>query len=213
MPHTETFEAIVLTTMDVGEADRFCILFTKERGRLAARARGVRRLESKMGGGLLPFTCLHVSLRKTSAGYLITGAERQKVQEKPWAISSFLKASQGIEWLLLLLEDEEPLPEIFALTKTFLRECTMGEPDPLLPFSIRLLQFLGVLPKNPFGTALSLSEPEQKFLIACGAFSPGPLPSLSPREHTHLAGITLRIAEDHARRAPRAGAVANQCAV
>ncbi len=213
MPHAETLEAIVLTTMDIGEADRFCILFTKERGRIAARARGVRRLESRMGGGILPFMYLHVGLRETSAGYIITGAERQKVHEKPWTIASFLKASQGIEWLLLLLEDGEPLPEVFTLTNIFLKECSIDTADPLLPFSIRLLQILGVLPKNPHGTSLSLSDREQAFLIACSDVSHATLPSLSPRERTHLMHLTMRTAEDHARRAPRAGAVAKQCAV
>ena len=59
MAHSESVEAVVLKTYDVGEADRFCIVLTKERGRIAARARGVRKLTSKMGGSLLPLHHVH----------------------------------------------------------------------------------------------------------------------------------------------------------
>jgi recombinational DNA repair protein (RecF pathway) len=55
MSHAQTFEAIVLKTYDVGEADRLCILFTRERGRVMARASGARRLKSRLGASLLPF--------------------------------------------------------------------------------------------------------------------------------------------------------------
>ena len=54
MPQSQTYEALILQSHDVGEADRFLILFTRERGRLAARARAVRKPKSKMGGSLLP---------------------------------------------------------------------------------------------------------------------------------------------------------------
>lgn len=210
MTRIEILEAIVLTTMDIGEADRFCILLTKERGRIAARARGVRRPGSRMGGGLLPFTLLRVSLRETNAGYCITGAEWQSTYERPWAIASFLKAAQGVEWLLLLLEDEEPLPEIFVLARAFLQECSRcNTKDPVLPFTVRLLQLLGVLPREFRDTTLSLSGRERAFLAACGA-GDADLPMLSQSERTHIASLALRIVEDQAGRMPRVPAVRRQ---
>ncbi|MBU1911666.1 recombination protein O N-terminal domain-containing protein, partial [Patescibacteria group bacterium] len=48
MPHSQTYNSIILKAYDVGEADRFLILFTREKGRMTARARAVRKLKSKL---------------------------------------------------------------------------------------------------------------------------------------------------------------------
>ena len=62
MSRTRSVEAIILRTIDIGDADRFCILFTKEAGRKGARARGVRKTMSRLGGLLLPFRHLRIDL-------------------------------------------------------------------------------------------------------------------------------------------------------
>ena len=53
-------EAIVLRTHKLGEADRIITLLTRERGKVRAVAKGVRRTKSKFGasavtGGAEPF--------------------------------------------------------------------------------------------------------------------------------------------------------------
>ena len=47
-------EAVVLRSMRYGEADRILHLYTPERGRLSAIAKGVRRAKSRFGGRLEP---------------------------------------------------------------------------------------------------------------------------------------------------------------
>src|SRR5512135_1660797 len=101
MARTSTCEAIVLRTMDIGEADRFCILFTRERGRLAARARGVRKLGSRIGGTLLPFSHVRMEVTQTDHSSLITSASCLHVHEAEYGnFHAFAKIEQGIELVL-----------------------------------------------------------------------------------------------------------------
>ncbi len=159
MGRSHTLEAIVLQTHNVGEADRFCILFTRERGKLAARARGVRKLQSKMGGTLLPMQHIHVDIVEGSAGMLITSVHRIG-KETNADLKSFSQTQQGIEMLISILEDDHPLEEIFDLTLKFLEACDNGHDKPLLPFSIRLLHLLGVLPDRKSDIFRVLSDEE-----------------------------------------------------
>ena len=48
-------EAVVLRTHPLGEADRIITLLTKERGRIRAVAKCVRRTKSRFGARLEPF--------------------------------------------------------------------------------------------------------------------------------------------------------------
>lgn len=158
MAHTETHDAIILKTYDVGEADRFCILFTRGRGRLAARAPAVRKLKSKMGGSLLLPHHVTVEMRESSAGWMIVSAQQQGDVTDAADVSAFVLREQGIELLLCLLHDEEALPEIFDLTLEFL------ENPKVLQFSIRLLYLLGLISLEFFGP---VSEQEREFIQAC----------------------------------------------
>ena len=74
MPKSQELEAIVLQTHNVGEADRFCILLTKERGKIPVRARGVRKPKSRMGGSLLALQRIQVTVHEGSAGFMVTAA-------------------------------------------------------------------------------------------------------------------------------------------
>ncbi|HEX2141674.1 MAG TPA: DNA repair protein RecO [Candidatus Limnocylindria bacterium] len=55
-------EAIVLRSMDLGEADRVLTVLTPHLGKLRIIAKGVRRTRSRLGGGLEPFSDVHLVL-------------------------------------------------------------------------------------------------------------------------------------------------------
>lgn len=61
MPLHKT-EAIVLRTIKLGEADKIVTLFTKELGKIRAVAKGARRIKSRFGGALEPFTHINTTL-------------------------------------------------------------------------------------------------------------------------------------------------------
>src|SRR6476646_603920 len=64
MPSQGTFktEAVVLRSIRLGEADRVLHLYTEERGRLGAVAKGVRKVKSRFGGRLEPFSRVELIL-------------------------------------------------------------------------------------------------------------------------------------------------------
>lgn len=168
MAHARTYEGVVLRTLDVGEADRFCIVFTREMGRKAARARAVRRLGSRLGGLILPFQHISLEIVENETSATITsatnlGTHRMGMAEYP----TFLRLERGIELVLALTEDHEPLPQVFTLLTQFLSCCT-GLWDPLPAFTLRLVAALGLLPmttEDPRFAHLSLAT--QAFVQRC----------------------------------------------
>ncbi len=177
MARAESYEAIVLKTYDVGEADRLCICFTRERGRLAARARGARKPQSHMGGSLLPMQHVVLSLKESSAGAIVTGAELRSAPP-PCDVSSFLELERGMEMLLCLLHDEDSLPEVFDLTLRFLQR------PRLLPFAIHLLHLMGLVSLAFFGP---LPDSEKQFIQICLSSHWGDAPVLAVQAEKNLA--------------------------
>src|SRR3989338_7898807 len=123
MSHSFTCESIILRVYDVGEADRYCILFTRELGRVAARAKAVRRLKSRMGGALLPLSHVRVELKELSSGYILAGAERIQDMSHLSVMPAFGIAEEGMELLGALLQNEEPAQNLFDVSLNFLLAC------------------------------------------------------------------------------------------
>jgi DNA repair protein RecO (recombination protein O) len=61
MAHITT-EAIALKSMRWGEADRIVTFFSYKLGKVRGIARGARRIKSRFGGALEPFTCVNLTL-------------------------------------------------------------------------------------------------------------------------------------------------------
>jgi recombinational DNA repair protein (RecF pathway) len=154
-------DAIVLAMYNVGEADRFCVLFTRERGRIAARAAGARRPGSHIGGNLLPFRRVTADIREWSNGYIVSGAKRHPDSAFVSALDDVLYASEIVEVLLLLVHDEEPLEEIFDC----IAESLAHPASSTLPTIVRILHVLGLFPatEDPLFSGL---PPEERGVIA-----------------------------------------------
>lgn len=169
MARTYSLEAIVLRTVDVDEADRFCILFTRERGRLAARARGVRKMQSRLGGVLLPFRHLTIEIAESDHSRTVTGAAPHPSSAIITPdIKAFMRWERGVELLLGLTEEDEPLPRVFDLLLAFLAVASDPSLDPLLPFQLRLLALLGLLPATEDDRRFSaLSSDAKLYVKAC----------------------------------------------
>lgn len=160
-------EAVVLRTIDVGEADRLCILFTREEGRKAAKARSVRKTGSRLGGSLLPFKHVTVELSESDTHVAVTGAvDRADLPDVLGNFDAFLRLQQGVELLLMLTEDNEPIPGVFDLLLQFIALST--RPDVLLPFHLRLMHLLGFLPESDEDPRYRCLGPEAKaYVRAC----------------------------------------------
>jgi DNA repair protein RecO (recombination protein O) len=73
--HFFTTDALVIGSMRYGEADRIVTLYTRDRGRLGAIAKGVRRTKSKTGGRLEPFSLVRASLHTGRGLYTVVGVD------------------------------------------------------------------------------------------------------------------------------------------
>ncbi|TSC59187.1 MAG: DNA repair protein RecO (recombination protein O) [Candidatus Peregrinibacteria bacterium Greene0416_19] len=193
MPHARTVDALILRTYDVGEADRYCVLLTRELGRVSARASGVRKLKSRMGGTLLPFQRALVQLKESRAGSIIAGV--QSKGERPVAtLSFFTEAQQGIELLLILTQAEEPLPKIFDATCLFLMLCGKDVPHLVLAYTLHLLHHLGFLPGTEEIEEMANVEVADHLFVHValqGDFRNLPVPS-SPEQLKALTNHILR---------------------
>jgi recombinational DNA repair protein (RecF pathway) len=201
MPLRCTVDAVVLRTIDVGEADRFCVLFTRERGRRAARATAVRKTSCRMGGTVLPMQRALIDITEQGNGFLITGASQAgPAQSIASTFNAFMEHTRGIDMLLALTEDEDPMPEVFDLLCSFLA-CAPDDLPGLLPaFQTRFLHLLGLLPSGADTRIQNLPPAVQAFLQA--AASPLPfdaLAELTPH-HPQLVAFIEGLIDEHAAR-------------
>ena len=153
MPGQFKTEAVVLRTFRYGEADRILHLYTAERGRVGAIAKGVRRVKSRFGGRLEPLFRVNLVLHQ-GRGELCTVTQAETVaahgalRERR---ESLERASQACDAVLRLLDSEEPNPPAYNL---LCRELQLLDEDPAaatrahaLSFRLKLLLAAGFAPE------------------------------------------------------------------
>jgi len=117
MPGPIKTEAVVLRSMRYGEADRILHVYTLNRGRLSAIAKGVRRARSRFGGRLEPFFRLRLELHEGRSEILtVTGAQTvdgyPRLREDARALDAAARACDAVG---RLFETPEPHPAVFNL--------------------------------------------------------------------------------------------------
>jgi DNA repair protein RecO (recombination protein O) len=144
-------DAIVLRARPLGEADRIYTLLTRERGKVDAVAKGVRRARSAMGGRLEALAEVRVALHKGRSLDVITEvrtiASYWEGLVRPDALAT---ASLFAETVDLFSEPELALPEIYALLGGAIGAVAASDaPATLVPrFQLRLLHALGLAPAD-----------------------------------------------------------------
>src|SRR5215210_240872 len=110
MPGPFKTEAVVLRSIRFGEADRVLHLYTAERGRIGAVAKGVRRPRSRFGGRLEPFFRTRLVLHQ-GRGELCTVTAAETVHAHPAlreSRSALDRAVQACDAVLRLFDSQEP---------------------------------------------------------------------------------------------------------
>jgi DNA repair protein RecO (recombination protein O) len=151
-------EAVVLRSFRLGEADRVLHLYTLERGRVGAVAKGVRRTKSRFGARLEPLSHVEVLLHQGSGELqTVTGVEllrsHRSAREDAYRLNVGLI---GLEAMLRLFTEQEANQRAFRALTRFLElldELAATDPraraalDPLaLSFQLKLLWLSGYLP-------------------------------------------------------------------
>src|SRR5438874_1018325 len=153
-------EAVVLRSFRLGEADRVLHLYTLERGRVGAVAKGIRRTKSRFGARLEPLSHVEAILHQGSGElHTVTGVDlvrsHRAAREDPYRLGVGLV---GLEAMLRLFTEEEGNRRAFDALSRFLdvldewpsRGGAAGARsalDPLaLAFQLKLLWLSGYLP-------------------------------------------------------------------
>ena len=151
-----TTEAVVLRSFRLGEADRVLHLYTLDRGRVGAVAKGVRKTKSRFGARLEPLSHVELQLHQGSGELqTVTGVEllgsHRSAREQPYRLSVGLVAAEA---MLRLFPEQEANDRAFHALARFLElldelELRDARPqaDPLvLSFQLKLLWLAGYLP-------------------------------------------------------------------
>jgi DNA repair protein RecO (recombination protein O) len=146
-------EAVVLRSMRYGEADRILHLYTLDRGRLSAIAKGVRRARSRFGGRLEPFFRLRIELHEGRSELLtVTGAHtvdgHARLRGDAGALDAAARACDAVG---RLFETSEPHAGVFHLLcrkLSLLDERPSGATrEAALVFRLKLLLAAGLAPQ------------------------------------------------------------------
>ena len=143
-------EAVVLRHADWGEADRLITLYTRERGKVRAIAKGARKIRSRKAGHLEPFTRVTLQLARGRDLLIVTQADT--VDAYLPIHENLVKTSHAAYVVELLdrftYEDDTENYNIFRLITEVLSRLEK-EADPWLAiryYELRLLDLLGYRP-------------------------------------------------------------------
>jgi DNA repair protein RecO (recombination protein O) len=164
-------EAVVLRSIRYGEADRVLHLYSADRGRVGAVAKGVRRVRSRLGGRLEPLSRVGLVLHE-GRGELCTVTQVDTVNAHPGLRdrrASLERATQACDAVLRLFDSSEANRPAYNL---LCNELALLDADPAaatraqaLAFRLKLLLAAGFAPE--LGACASCGESEH-----LGAFSP-----------------------------------------
>jgi DNA repair protein RecO (recombination protein O) len=125
--------ALILRRSDVFDADRSYLLFTREFGVARARARGVRKPGSRLGGHLQLYTLVRLELVETGDWYLITQVQSIELVPEGDALRFLTLGSLVAETLAHLLQDKEVHVDLFdgvAYSMSRMAELCALQPPP-----------------------------------------------------------------------------------
>jgi DNA repair protein RecO (recombination protein O) len=195
MARSTTTEAVVLRSFRLGEADRILHLYTHDRGRVGAVAKGVRKTKSRFGARLEPFSHVEVVLHQ-GRGELetVTGASLVRSHDRARTDPYRLQVGMiGLEAMLRLFTEQEANERAFTALTRFLDALDVLPPragsraalDPVvLSFQLKLLWVSGYTPHLDSCVECGSTEHLVSFRAAagggiCAACDPGGI-ALSP---------------------------------
>lgn len=199
MARSTTTEAVVLRSFRLGEADRVLHLYTHDRGRVGAVAKGVRKTKSRFGARLEPFSHVELVLHQGRGDLdTVTGASlcrsHDRIRSEPYRLQVGMI---GLEAMLKLFTEEEANDKAFtaltrfldALDEAPLRPGSRPAFDPVvLSFQLKLLWVSGYMPHLEACVECGSSDPLVGFLPAagggvCAACDPGGISLTSEGVH------------------------------
>jgi DNA repair protein RecO (recombination protein O) len=137
-------EAVVLRTHQLGEADRIITMLGKQRGKIRAVAKGVRRTSSRFGSHVEPFMVVDLQCYEGRSLDVVQQAESLGAYGSPIAAdyAAFTAANVIVETADRLTD--EPSPQQYLLLVGALRSLARGDHGPSLILDSYLLRALSI---------------------------------------------------------------------
>ncbi|MBV8531626.1 MAG: DNA repair protein RecO [Candidatus Eremiobacteraeota bacterium] len=193
----------MLRARPLGEADRILTLFTSERGKLDAVAKGIRRARSHFAGRLEFANECELQMHRGRSLDVIVSAEihyaawSRIVEPERYAVAAVVA-----ELVDAFCEPDLALPEVYALLMGAIRAISeMPGPRAVLPrFSLRLLDVLGLAP--PLAACVRCGAPLASEIVWLDGEAGGvidvacrerwrDLPELRPEDVANLRALAL----------------------
>ncbi|MBX3274086.1 MAG: DNA repair protein RecO [Sandaracinaceae bacterium] len=153
MARTETTAAVLLASVDYGEADRIVTLLTEAHGKVALMARGARKSRRRFAGALEPYALLEaeLALGRGEVGRL---AQARVVRAFPRVLASLDRIAAAAAGLELVRETasahEAPDARLLPTVARFFERVEDAAPEALdrvhVAFALRLLALTGHAP-------------------------------------------------------------------
>ena len=144
--------ALVLRVTDYGETSQIATLLTRERGKVAAIAKGAKRRGSRLLGVLEPVTLVEAVLippRESGSLHTLTELDvRDTYRGCRGELKRLYAAAYVVEFLREVCAEEDPQPRMFDLARETLERLAKGcEPTVVISFEARALHLLGLFPE------------------------------------------------------------------
>lgn len=143
-------EAVILRRRDLKERDKLLTLYTKDHGKLTARAIGAKKIESKLGGHLEPFMRTEICLVTSKTIDILAGA--QVVQAYP-KLRSTISGTHAAQYLVEVVDQLTPEgqhePSVYELLSVGLDTLNQQSKVNFLTVQATVLQILAHLGFEP----------------------------------------------------------------
>ncbi len=149
-PRLYKTEALILRHRKFGEADRMLTLMTPSFGKLHVKARGVRKITSRMSGHLQPLNRCMIQLARGKVNDVIAGCDTlESFQTLRDDLDRLSEAVYVAELTERMLPERAPNYQSYRLLLDTLRRLRGGEPSDvsLRFFEMRLLEAGGFRPE------------------------------------------------------------------
>ena len=134
-------EAMVLRTYDLAEADKIAVCFTRAAGVVRGVAHGARRLKSRFGAGLEPFTQLQLSYFEKEGRELVT-LRHIEITHSFFKLSGRVEVVNGMAYMSELVmafsPPHEPNEKMYRMVRACLGVIESGPED--LPAVLRYFE-------------------------------------------------------------------------
>ncbi len=158
---------IVLARTDYGEADRILTILTPDQGKLRLLAKGVKKMKSKLAGGIELFSVSQITFIR-GRGEIGTLVSSRLQTHYGHIVSDIERVQLGYEIIKLLdkATEDEPERDYFHLLQEGFAALDDGKVEPLLVrswFQAQLLKLAGHMPNLQ-------TEPNGQRLDAAGLY-------------------------------------------